>query len=305
MSPICRLRVFDLDKYQKIEPIIKSIYNKNAYPSQVAALIQEALNRIKDDSFKKANKISDMVSREYSNEFESALILVQDGRLTQWPDGNTSISEENNIEYIKSYFTETITYENYLIQQEKSSNKNSTELSTSSYDVDCDETTEHIIKLLCYSRYQSSTNNLEILPGTSVEYSDIYGDLYRFNKNLCDLLDNGTSQYPVQSLPSGWASFKILKREVVKIISDIVYKDLSNLSQTDCTLYLIQDDEGTVKYYEIGSKLSGPKKLDKGYSAIIIPDVHHEFINFYKSLSSILNVINLNSKYTLTNQVSF
>jgi hypothetical protein len=82
MDVKCYIRVFDLDKYREIQPIVQSINNRSADPELVTSLIREAIDKTETDDFKKYNV--DWIQEIYSDSLQSALKLVQSGRLSEW-----------------------------------------------------------------------------------------------------------------------------------------------------------------------------------------------------------------------------
>ncbi len=262
MDVTCYIRVFDLDKYREIQPIVGSIYNKSADPDLVASLIRESIDKIETDEFKKYHE--EWIQESYSDSLESALKLVQSGRLSEWYiyDGSTEELDDDNLERY-----EEDDGVNLLLKQKILSIESFTEeyhhsqiLSIESFDegyyplteqdlnnlpeddAGADkETIEIIMRLLCYPDYQDSINELNSVSENIAEYSNINGIWYDFNKVIHNLVNDGSSEYPTKYLfIADGRSISILEPELLPYITKMVFEDLANLSKTDWILYRVE-----------------------------------------------------------------
>lgn len=76
------LRLFDLKKYRKMQPILKSIYEGIEDCQQLIPFIMEAKKNVEHDDFEKYN---DPDEREcYFDDFEEILGILQEGNLITW-----------------------------------------------------------------------------------------------------------------------------------------------------------------------------------------------------------------------------
>lgn len=372
MDVTCYIRVFDLERYREIQPIVESIYGKSADPDLVTALIRESIDKIETDEFKKYHE--EWIQERYGDSLQSALKLVQSGHLSEWYIEDTS-TEEQDDDNLKQY--EENDGVNLLLKQKILSLESFTEeyhsqiLSLESFDeyhpltkqepnnheddgYGNKETIEIIMRLLCYPEYQDSINDLNSVSKNIAKYSNINGYLYNFNRAIHDLLNDGSSEHPTKYLfILDGRSISILEPDLLPAITKIVLKDLANLSQPDWILYSVEthwyDDEisefekaeeekyaiidrqvqdGTIIlgefYYEMRAfaillaesrrhkvsnrrynmfpKTSPPTNLDDGDVAIAIPEIQDELIAFYQRLANILELVNSQSRYTISNE---
>jgi hypothetical protein len=76
------LRLFDLKKYRKIQPVLKSIYEGIEDCQQLIPFIMEAKKNVEHDDFEKYN---DPDEREcYFDDFEEILGILREGNLITW-----------------------------------------------------------------------------------------------------------------------------------------------------------------------------------------------------------------------------
>lgn len=79
--PYRYLRLFDLDKYREIEPIIKGIANRNIEAESVISLVKTAQDIIQTDDLKKYNE--DDISH-WDAELRKILDILEDNDITTW-----------------------------------------------------------------------------------------------------------------------------------------------------------------------------------------------------------------------------
>jgi hypothetical protein len=375
MDVTCYIRVFDLERYREIQPIVESIYGKSADPDLVTALIRESIDKIETDEFKKYHE--EWIQESYSDNLQSALKLVQSGRLSEWHiyDGSTEELDDDNLERY-----EEDDGVNLLLKQQILSLESFTEeyhsqliLSLESFDEECHplteqdlnnlpeddaggnkETIEIIMRLLCYPNYQDSISELNSVSENIAEYSNINGIWYDFNQVIHNLVNNGSSEYPTKYLfIADGRSISILEPNLLPDITKMVIEDLANLSQPDWILYSVethwyndeisefekaeeekyaiidrQVQDGTLildefyygmrsfarllaesrrhevfnRRYNMFPKTSPPENLDDGDVAVAIPEIQDELIAFYQRLANILELVNSQSRYTISNE---
>jgi hypothetical protein len=228
----------------------------------VTALIRESIDKIETDEFKKYH--GEWIQETYSDSLQSALNLVQSGRLSEWYiyDGSTEELDDDNLERY-----EEDDGVNLLLKQQILSLESFTEeyhsqiiLSLESFDEECHplteqdlnnlpeddtgankETIEIIIRLLCYLNYQDSISELNSVSENIAEYSNINGIWYDFNQVIHNLVNNGSSEYPTKYLfILDGRSISMLEPELLPDITKMVLEDLANLSQPDWILYCVE-----------------------------------------------------------------
>lgn len=376
MDVTCYIRVFDLEKYREIQPIVESIYGKSADPDLVTALIRESIDKIKSDEFKKYHE--EWIQERYSDSLQSALKLVQSGRLSEWYiyDRSTEELDDDNLERYEEddgvnlllkqqilsleSFTEEYHHSQILSLESFDEYRPLTEQEPNNIAEDLGwgdkETIEIIMRLLCYPEYQDSINDLNLASENIAEYSNINGYLHNFNKAIHDLVNDGSSEHPTKYLfILDGRSISILEPDLLPNITKMVFEDLANLSQPDWILYSVEthwyDDElsesqqaeqeryaifdrqvqdGIIilsdpetyygmrafgillaesrrhkvsnRIYNMFPKASPPENLDDGDVAIAIPEIQDELIAFYQRLANILELVNSQSRYTISNE---
>ncbi len=268
MDVTCYVRVFDLDKYRQIQPIVESIYSNSADPDMITALIRESIDKIETDDFKKYH--DEWTQETYSDNLQSALKLVQLGRLSEWYiyDGSTEELDDDNLEryeeddgvnlllkqkilsiesFTEEYHSQILSIESFDERYYPLTEQELNNLPEDDAGADR-ETIEIIIRLLCYPDYQDSINELNSVSENIAEYSNINGIWYDFNQIIHNLVNNGSSEYPTKYLfIADGRSISILEPELLPDITKMVLEDLANLSQPDWILYCVEthwyDDE--------------------------------------------------------------
>ncbi len=294
MSPIYYLRIFNLDKYQEIEPIINTIHGRNADPDEVYCLIQQAMN-IATDEFRQSNQIDNNLHEYYIYCLEKALNSIQAGNLLEWSNNKFTNETRNEAEYIMPYLLEVTTYQNSNLQTE-SLDTNDTNLSNVEENVDCGELINILLSLICCSQHQNSL----------VEYTDVSEILCVFNRSICKLLDIVVEDYRSDiNYASDFSSLnridtKIVKQESLAILTSMVEKDVLNLSQPDRALYLTSSS-GIAEYHMILPKVNQIQGLETGDCAA--PNTHEKLLKFYRSLNNVLKIVNSQDFYTIANQI--
>lgn len=295
MNVICNFRVFNLHKYRTIQPVIESIKSKLSNKAQVISLIEEAINQTKTDIFSAYNKND--LKEIYLNYLQSALNLVQSGRTSELLSRSNKIEDE---EYITSYITEIVVFDSYA--EGKGLDSIDIQSLLNENDINYTQAIDIIILLLCCPKYQESMgHDGELVSEGTVEYTNIYGSLYLFNQNLHNLIDNALPEYQLENLNLFNRGSTIIKKEWIPMLTVMVSKDLSNLSNPSNRLYLVTSNDGEKKY-NLFPKSNLPQNLIDGKLATADPGLHSELIIFYTSLNNMLSVINLHPNYTILNE---
>ncbi len=88
------LHLFDLNKYREIQPVVKSIANRNVDCQQVIPLVTAAIEVVNLDDFEKYND-SDL-KEVFIEDLQELLEVVQKGELLSWIDAKTYSKYELN-----------------------------------------------------------------------------------------------------------------------------------------------------------------------------------------------------------------
>ena len=81
-----RLRLFDLEKYREIQPIIEGISKRDTSVEveRVISMIKSAENIVRSDDFKKYNP--DYIYEDYAEDLHDVLDILENNSLQIWFD---------------------------------------------------------------------------------------------------------------------------------------------------------------------------------------------------------------------------
>lgn len=108
-------RVFDLNKYKEIEPVIADILNSSVDAERMRILLKEAINIVEGDDFKKYNDKS--MRYEYGM-FQSLINFIDDNRFEEWTgkkDDDWDEYDEYHPRNIALRFAEILCCPNYQV----------------------------------------------------------------------------------------------------------------------------------------------------------------------------------------------
>ena len=92
----CYLRLFDVDKYREIQPVIEGIVKRNIKTERVISVIRTAQNVITTDDFKKYNDEDDY--DDYTGYFSGILEMLENNNISMWfKELDTYTSSANSI----------------------------------------------------------------------------------------------------------------------------------------------------------------------------------------------------------------
>ncbi len=95
--------LFDLKRYREIEPVINDVLNQSVNADKLKPLLQEAVNIIESDEFKKYN---DKSTKDEFWAFQSMINLINEGRFIEWIEKEY---DEINEEYPENIAFDLIT----------------------------------------------------------------------------------------------------------------------------------------------------------------------------------------------------
>jgi hypothetical protein len=110
--PPYSFRVFDLNKYREIQPVIADILNSSVDAERLKVLLKEAINIVEGEEFKKYNDKSMRTDYEV---FQSMMSLIDENRFEEWTEKKNDDWEEYYPANVATRFVEVLCCPKYQV----------------------------------------------------------------------------------------------------------------------------------------------------------------------------------------------